>query len=180
MVTVADTDTGVYILQDQGGWRAANTPNTCTLGGAGLTLGEGYIYFDDFLSLTTTTSTPNNSDFMGWNVGQRTGSTNRQKTGAICAQGIFKQFTLNVLVTSTQQQNFEKFFDFANDVSSSQYHLVRQWASTTFKQFSYEQTLYKYAYVILTGYSLSETNKEGKDIQNLQIQMTQAQLLSDL
>jgi hypothetical protein len=177
MVTVADTTTGVYILQDNGGWVAANTPNTAVLGGAGLTLGSGYIYFDDFNELVNAKSSPTDADFIGWDIAQRTG-TNTQKSQAFCGEAILQTIMLSVVLDSTSAQSLETFYDYVNDKDSAQYYLVRQWGSTTFRQFSYAQTLYKYLPVIITDVMVSETNTGGKFVMSGQISMKVATVVT--
>jgi hypothetical protein len=170
----AASDNGVYLLIENNSWHANNTPNTCNLGGGtGLVLGTGYMYFDDVVSLNKHAETPNTDNFIGWTFAQD--GTTWLKTTAITGQAIFSSFQLNVIVDSTKQQNFEKFFDLHQATKPAQanfqLYLVRQWASTTFKQFSYNGTLYKSAAVVLTDYDINEVSQQGKDAQSLRIGM---------
>jgi hypothetical protein len=162
--------TGVYLLIDVGGWVAANAPGDADLGS--LVLGSSYIYFDDFITLEEYASTPNNDSFTGWKFIQD--GTTYLKTKGLTGQAKSNQFLLTVHVTSTQQANFVKFFDTHQSVSTYQLYLVRQWASETFKQFSYNTANKNYAHVCLVGYSLIETNREGKDVQVLKIMLMNA------
>ena len=172
-----NSDTGLYLLIDNNGWKAANTPNTCNLGGdTGLILGTGYIYFDDFISLSRGSTTPLSGTHIGWTFAQ-SGST-YLRTNAITGQAIFSRIEANLIITDTQQSNFEKFFDLHQAVTNFQLYLVRQWASTTFKQFSYNATLLKYIAVILTDYDIIEISQGGNDVQNLRIGMIHAYRLS--
>lgn len=168
----ANSDTGVYLLIDNSSWVTNNLPGNCKLGGDdGLVLGTGYMYFNDFLSLARNTTSPSSDSIIGWSFAQD-GNT-YLKTNASTGQGIFTHLEVNVLVTSTQQQNFEKFFDLHQAtkpaISGFQLYLVRQWASTTFKQFSYNAGLKKYIAVVLTDYDMIEVSQQGFDGQNLRI-----------
>jgi hypothetical protein len=175
MATVADTSTGVYILQDDpGGWVATGNPNVCVIGGAGLTLGEGYIYFADFESVAVIKDSSGATGYNTWTVTQDYAAT--QGTRATCMEGIVTMIQLNVVMDSTEAQNMSKIYDYMNDDGSSQYYFVRQWASTTFCQFSYKKTLKNYLPVIVTNYTQAEDNTTGKFILNGQITMQVAEL----
>ena len=173
----ANSTTGLYLLIDNSGWVAGNTPNTCKLGGDdGLILGSGYMYFDDFTSLKRSSTTPNTEGFVGWAFGQD--SSTYLKTKAYTGQALLTGLEFTAMVTSTQQSNFEKFFDAHQAVGNYQLYLVRQWASTTFKQFSYNATLYKYITVIPTNYDIAENGQQGKDVQTLRVGLVHAYRLN--
>ena len=168
-----NSTTGFYLCIENNAGIANNTPGEILLGGgAGLVLGTGYMYFDDFISLEEYAGTPNNDVMIGWSFFQD-GST-YLKTKAQTGQAKLTSLLLTVQVTATQQQNLEKFFDAHQAVEQYQLYGIRQWATTTFKQFSYNATLKKYIAVILNGYTIIETNREGKDVQTLKVQMTHA------
>lgn len=163
--------TGFYFCIENNGGIAGNTPGEINLGGGtGLVLGAGYMYFDDFISLEHSAVTPNNGPMIGWSFTQD--GTTYLKTKAQTGQAKFSQLLLTVHATATQQQNFDKFFDTHQAVQTYQLYGIRQWASETFRQFSYNATLKKYIAIVLTGYTFIETNREGKDVQTLRIQMT--------
>ena len=165
-----NSTTGFYLLIDTGGWVAGNTPGEADLDL--LVLGTSYIYFDDFISLEAYATTPRNDALIGWSFVQD--GTTYLKTKAATGQAKFTTLLLTVQATATQQQNFEKFFDAHQAVSQYELYGVRQWAAETFKQFSYNATLYKYIAVVLPGYSVIETIREGKDVQTLKINMIHA------
>lgn len=169
----ANSTTGLYLLIDNNGWVGNNTPGTCNLGGStGLVLGTGYMYFDDFTSLKRSSTTPNTEGFVGWTFGQ--GSSTYLRTNGFTGQAIFSGLEFTAMVDSTQQQNFERFFDIHQAVGNYQLYLVRQWASTTFRQFSYNATLYQYIAVILTNYDIAENGQQGKDVQTLRAGLVHA------
>lgn len=168
-----NSSTGFYLCIENNDGIADNTPGKINLGGdSGLTLGTGYIYFDDFISLEESVTTPKNDAMVGWSFIQH-GSI-YLKTKAQTGQAKFMTLSLTVHSTAAQQQNFEKFFEVHQAVSTYQLYGIRQWASETFRQFSYNATLKKYIAVILPGYISTETNREGKDVQTLKIQMIHA------
>jgi len=165
-----NSSTGFYLCIENNNGIANNTPGEIKLGGdTGLVLGTGYMYFDDFISLESYASTPTNDAMIGWSFIQH--GTIYLKTNAQTGQAKFTSLLLAVHATATQQQNFERFFDAHQAVSTYQLYAIRQWASETFRQFSYNATLYKYIAVILNGYTVIETNREGKDVQTLKVQM---------
>lgn len=169
----ANSTTGFYLCIENNSGIANNTPGEIKLGGdTGLVLGTGYMYFDDFISLELYAGTPNNDAMIGWSFIQH--GTIYLKTTAQTGQAKFTTLLLTVHATSTQQQNFEKFFDAHQAVSTYQLYGIRQWASETFKQFSYNATLKKYIAVILNGYTVIEVNREGENVQTLKILMTHA------
>jgi hypothetical protein len=174
----ANSSTGVYVLQDNNGWKGNNTPNTCNLGGdTGLELASGYMYFDDFEEVVTVKSTPVDSGYLGWEVTQRTG-TETQKSQAFCGEAVATMLVVSVLLDSTKAANLEKFFDYCNDKDSNQYYFVRQWASTTFREFSYSQTLYKYLPIIFTDCMVNETNTGGKFVLSGQLTLRVATVVT--
>lgn len=167
-----NSTTGFYLCIENNSGIANNTPGEINLGGTtGLVLNTGYVYFDDFITLEEYANTPKNDSMVGWSFIQD-GST-YLKTKAQTGQAKFTTLSLTVLVSEGQQAGFEKFFDAHQAVSTYQLYGIRQWASETFKRFSYNATLKYYIAVVLVGYSLIETNKEGKFTQTLKIQMIQ-------
>lgn len=172
MVTLLknSTTTGVYLLIDVGGWVAANTPGEADLDS--LVLGTSYMYFDDFLALAESVVTPRDETILGWKF-VPDGSV-YLKTKGITGQNIFRTFTLSILADSTEAKNFRKFFDTHQQVSYYQLYLVRQYAAETFDEFSYNATLKKYAQIVLPSYSIVETNKEGRNVRTLNINMVNA------
>jgi len=167
------SSTGFYFCIENNNGIANNTPGEIQIGGDnGLVLGTGYMYFDDFISLESYASTPTNDSMIGWSFDQH-GSI-YLKTRASTGMAKFTSLLLAVHATATQQQNFERFFDAHQAVKGYFLYGIRQWASETFKQFSYNATLKKYIAVILNGYTVIETNREGKDVQTLKIQMVHA------
>ena len=170
---LSNSTTGFYICIENNNGIANNTPGEIQLGGdTGLVLGTGYMYFDDFISLEEYAMSPNNDDMIGWSFFQH--GTIYLKTRAQTGQAKFTNLLLTVQATATQQQNFEKFYDVHQAVQQYQLYAIRQWASGTFKQFSYNATLKKYIAVILNRYTIIETNREGKDVQTLKINMIHA------
>ncbi len=165
--------TGFYLCIENNAGIAGNTPGEINIGGGtGLVLGSGYIYFDDFISLEEIATTPKNDAMVGWSFIQD--ATTHLRVKGQTGQAKFATLILTVHATATQQQNFGKFFDAHQARSTYQLYGIRQWASETFKQFSYNATLYKYIAVILTGYTIIETNREGKDVQTLKVAMIHA------
>ena len=168
----ANSTTGVYLLIDNNGWVAANLPGQCNLGGdSGLVLASGYIYFDNFLSLSISASTPRNDSFTGWNLIQNGETTLAKGQGNA---GVLRTIMLSVLVDSTTQANWSKFFDVHQANTEYQAYLVRQWASTTFRQWDLNETLKSYTPILPVGFQNAETNKEGKDVQTLIISLLAA------
>jgi hypothetical protein len=166
----SNSSTGVYLVIEENNQISGNTPNGIDLDN--LTLATGYMYFDKFLSLVLTGSTPYNDNFTGWDFGQS--SNPKLKTTGGTGAGKLVMATLTVHVDATEQQNFLKFWETHISASAYQLYLLRQWASTTFKQFPYNGTLYKYLAVCPVGFTLTEANQQGKDTQTLVITMANA------
>jgi hypothetical protein len=165
-----NSTTGVYIIIEENGRIAANAPGDIDLDN--LVVGTGYMYFDDFGGLLHNGTTPDTEAMFGWSFSQD-GTTDGKIWGMTggCALITYK---LVVTATATQQQNFEKFFHNHTALRNYQLYLVRQWASTTFKQFSINGTLQNYIPVILVGYTISEIAQQGYDVQNLEINLVHA------
>lgn len=172
MVTLLknSSTTGVYLLIDVGGWVAANTPGEADLDS--LVEGTSYMYFDDFLALSESVATPRDDTFLGWKFSPD--GNVYLKTKGITGQNKLGIFTLSILADSTEAKNFRKFFDVHQAVSYYQLYLVRQYASETFDEFSYNATLKKYIHICLVGYEIVETNKEGKNVRTMNIPMVNA------
>lgn len=166
----SNSTTGVYLVIEENGQIAGNTPGGIDLDN--LVLASGYMYFDDFVALTMETTTPLNDNFTGWQFAQN--NTVKLKTTGFTGFGKLTTLTLTVHVTATTQANFLKFFELHQNISNYQLYLLRQWAATTFKQFPFNTNLLNYVAVILTGNNLVETNKEGKDVQTLVVKMVNA------
>lgn len=165
-----NSTTGVYLTIDENNEiETDNTPGNIDLDN--LVLGTGYIYFDDFLNLTETGTTPDTGVIFGWVFGQN--DTTVLKTQGYTGSGVWVTYNVVVHVTATQQQNFLRFFEVHQGVANQMY-LLRQTASETFKQFPYNTVLKKWAPVILVGYNLLETNQQGINVQTLSIQLVKA------
>lgn len=151
---------GLYILTDQGGWVAANTPGEADL--ALLSLGTTYLYFDSVIRFESNQSHNYESDLerglKSWADGE---GTRDWSTG-----GAEKQFILVMAETDLTTAELTEFFaKYWNRIArgSTEIYLVRQKATTTFRQFpNNTPALKKYIPVILRGVNSIETGNIDK------------------
>ena len=99
---------GTWLVSEEDGQIAANTPGGIDIDN--LVLATTYMYFDKFFSLTHKVTTPSAGQFKGWQFSPDL--TTWLKTKAFTGQNVYKIYTLHVPVTSTQQGNFEDFFEY--------------------------------------------------------------------
>ena len=162
-----NSSVGVYILEDEGGWVAANTPGEADLDN--LAVGDTYIYFDSVISLQHKVTSNYESDdrpgFKTW----YSGSLSIKSNGGFGAR--FGYILLSAEVDATTQANFELFYNRNCVTGDGQKYLVRQWASETFRQFPYQSANKNYAKIIMRGYDITEVEDKGKDVQLLNIAM---------
>ncbi len=150
---------GLYILADQGGWVAANTPGEADLDS--LVLGTSYIYFASLIRLESSQTHNHESDlergFKSWADGE---GTRDLRTG-----GAEKQYLLvtveEALSTVEYMESFAKYRN--RTARTDEIYLVRQKATTTFRQFPNQvPTLKKYCPVLIRGVNSIETGNIDK------------------
>jgi hypothetical protein len=163
------TSVGIYITIDNASKITGNTPGDLDLDQ--LTLGTNYVYLADFQSELVVKDATKSEKFAGWVFGAKGAAALTQKTLGYTGEAVQGTIVITAVVDDTTDQNLQKLFDTANDKDSAQYFLLHQFASETFRQFSYAQTLKKFAYVCLVGYTSTTTNTTGKFMYTVQLTM---------
>lgn len=164
------TTPNTWLVIEENGQIAANTPGGIDLDN--LVLGTSYFRIDKFASLVHEAITASRDKFRGWTFSPDV--TTVLKTKGYTGGNVYKTYTIMGILDSTQQGNFEDFFEYHQANAASQLYLVRQWAATTFKHFSYNSTQYNYAAVCPIRYRLVETNRGGKYNQELELLLVHA------
>lgn len=151
---------GLYILVDQGGWVAANTPGEADL--SALTLGTTYIYFGSLIRLEyVQTSNYENENFRGW----RTWPSGEGKMDANTGFHERSTFAFQVEETLTNTEYTEFFHKYYNRSTSwtTRIYLVRQYASESFRQFANNTpALKKYLPIVIRSVVSVETGNTNK------------------
>lgn len=161
MGTVADYTYGVWIMEDEGAWLAANTPDTCTY--TNLVEGDSYIYLDNIVKFDVKMySNREGEDFLGWKTIQIASSG---KVSASTGGGLRCFVTVTAIVTEDIGEKLKTLYDKHVVAQDGNKYLAHQRAATTFEQFPNEAgTLKKYIEIIIRSMDFTETNDKGKDV----------------
>ena len=167
------SEVGLYILQDFGGWVAANTPGEADLeyglGSTAAALGDEFIYFSSVIMLKHQVTCNYDGDtWYGFKTWPTTGKEVVSSVEAGHRKGVIMA---SVEVDATTQANFELFFNRHITRSDPDKYLVRQWDSETFRQWPIGSANKNYIEVIIRGYDIQEVEDKGKDVQLLNIAM---------
>ena len=151
---------GVYIVEEENGQIAANTPGGIDLDN--LVEGDTYIYFDQVLTFDQKyMSQREGDDFLGW----KTMQTSSSGTVSGNVGGGYRHFiTFMAKVTEALGEKMGTLFVKHVASGDGDKYLVHQRATTTFEQFSNTSgTLKNYCEIIIRGFELKETDQKGKD-----------------
>ena len=146
---------GAYLLINQGGWVAANTPGEADLDL--LTLGNNYIYFDSVMRLEhriSTTSDGGESSFVGHNLNGVSGGQTRDWSGGVDKGNLI----LLCEVDSITGTHIKSMVKRQNRLSVPlALYLVRQYASETFELFPNHDLVHKkYIEIVTSGVMVVE------------------------
>jgi len=162
MVTLLKNNSsqGVYILEDQGGWVAANTPGEADLDS--LVLGSTYIYFDSVLRFQHYQTHNREGDTnLGWNVMPTGEGTQDWST-----HGTDKEY-ISLMVeedcTTSEKLHFLGKYRNRTTRQATKIYFVKQKTATTFYQFSNATPAQKnYCSCIIRGIDSVETGNSDK------------------
>lgn len=153
--------TGAYILEDETGWVAANTPGNANLDN--LTEGTQYLYFDTVRKLDYVLTANRDSEIK---IGFTTTSLGDGKKSWYSHTYENCNLFLIALVTSDVAGKCRRFLKTLNRAGTSQKYFVKQKASEVFELYpNAAAVLKKYTRVIVRGIQTIEVDDKGPDAQ---------------
>lgn len=163
MTDISAHTLGVWIVQEEDGQIAANTPGGITY--TNLVEGDSYIYLNTILKFDHRlySSREGEDYYGGWKTIQI------DDYGGIEARvygGIRSIFTIMALVTEDIGEKLKHLYKLHVVAGDGNKYLVHQRAATTFEQFpilNSTSALKRYAEIIIRSMNFTETNDGGKD-----------------
>jgi hypothetical protein len=150
---------GIFLVQEENGQIAANTPGGIEL--ENLSLGDTYFYFDSVKTFEHDLSFGSQSDNMPGHTLSKIGTG---LTGHTTGEGDLCGFTLTATMDETNGELLEKFAKLNNRTSDAAKYLVRQTATNTFRQFPNSAgTFKKYCPVTIMNCKTNEVFTRGND-----------------
>ena len=150
---------GVWIVEEEDGQIAANTPGGITY--TNLVEGDTYIYLDTIIKFEHRLgSAREGTDFLGFDTMQ----IGTRKVQANAGGGIRGFITITAMVTEDIGQKLKTLYYKHVAEGDGNKYLVHQRATTTFEQVPDDTAALKnYAEIIIRGMHFTETNDGGKD-----------------
>lgn len=149
---------GIYILEDQNAWVAANTPGEADLDS--LSLGDTYIYFKDPLQFSVQLMSQKEGDeLLGWETIQT--SNNGTLSGNVYG-GARALYIIQAKIDSTTGGHLQTLFRKHVQAGDGNKYIIFQTATTTFEPFSTVTGVVKnYAEIIIRKVDIGFKDNAG-------------------